>query len=190
MSEFKFSCPNCHQNIAATSEYSGVQINCPVCKTPLVVPADPNQPPAQPQAQAASDNSLVPTVPAHSKLSMAPSTATHGTTATAHPIQGKPVRKKKDRKGLYAGLAVSGVGIACLIFFWQPISNFGRSAFAKVHKEVAPAEVAPTNEPPPPPPELSTEEILQNVAEKDCRLVWLTNRRSSRARRSRIRRKR
>jgi hypothetical protein len=161
MSEFKFSCPNCQQNIAATSEYSGVQINCPNCQSPIVVPAAP----MQAQARAVSDNPLVPAPPAHTKLSMAASTAAHAATATAHPIQGKPVRKKKDRTRLYVGLAASACGIAGLIFFWQQISNLGRSAYAKVHKEEAPVVQAPTNEPPPP-PELSTEEILQNVGDK------------------------
>jgi hypothetical protein len=166
MSEFKFSCPNCRQNIAATSEYSGAQINCPSCQTPLTVPADPNQPKAtaQHQSQPESGNPLTPAVPTHTKLSMAASTAVHQSAAMP-PALLTPVRKKKDRKALYIRLAGGGVGIACLYFFWQPISNFGHSAFAKVHHEVAPVEEAPTNAPPPPPPDLSTPDILQNVAD-------------------------
>jgi hypothetical protein len=166
MSEFKFSCPNCRQNISATSEYSGAQINCPSCQTPLVVPADPNQAkaPAHQQTQAASDNPLVPSVPVHTKLTMAASTVVHQSAANP-PALLAPIRKKKDKKGLYIGLACGGVAVVCLFVFWQPISDAGRSAFAKVHKEAAPVAVEPTNTPAPPPPELTTPEILQNVAD-------------------------
>ncbi len=151
MSEFKFSCPNCQQNIAATSEYSGAQISCPTCHTPIIVPGAPAE---APQAHA-------------SKLSMAASTTNHPATATAFAVKGPPVRRKKKRTGLYAGLAASACGIAGVIIFWQPLSNFGRSINTKyIHHDAVPLEQQqPTNEPPPPPPELTAEEVLQNVAD-------------------------
>ncbi|HUD48029.1 MAG TPA: hypothetical protein VMR33_14445 [Candidatus Baltobacteraceae bacterium] len=150
MSEFKFSCPNCQQNIAATSEYSGAQIMCPACNTPLVVPAAPDSPP-----------------PAHgSKLSMAPSTTSHAATGTAFVSQGPPTRRKKKRTGLYAGLAAGGCGILGVIIFWHPLDELGRSTYTKyIHHDVVALEQAPTNVPPPPPPDLATEDILQNVAD-------------------------
>jgi hypothetical protein len=151
MSEFKFSCPNCQQNIAATSEYSGAQINCPTCQTPIVVPAPPHEPPS-----------------AHgSKLTKAPSTTSHMATATPFVVQGPPTRRKKKRTGLYAGLSAGACGILGVIIFWHPLNDFGHSTYSKyIHHEVASLEQAPTNVPPPPPPELATEDILQNVADK------------------------
>ncbi len=152
MSEFKFSCPNCQQNIAATSEYVGAQINCPSCQASITVPADPNAP-----AQGHG-----------TKLTMAPSTTNHPATGTAFISTGPPVRRKKKRTGLYAGLASSAAGILAVIIFWQPLNNFGHTVYTKYlhHDNVALEQAAPTNAPPPPPPELTAEEILQNVSDK------------------------
>jgi hypothetical protein len=41
MAEFKFSCPQCGQNIRCDVGYSGLQINCPACKQAIVVPRAP-----------------------------------------------------------------------------------------------------------------------------------------------------
>ena len=41
MAEFKFSCPQCGQNIQCDTSYSGRQINCPACQQPIVVPQVP-----------------------------------------------------------------------------------------------------------------------------------------------------
>ena len=38
MAEFKFPCPQCGQGIQYDSDYSGTQINCPICKQAIVVP--------------------------------------------------------------------------------------------------------------------------------------------------------
>ncbi len=38
MSEFKFSCPNCGQHLAADEGWSGAQIRCPKCESQIVVP--------------------------------------------------------------------------------------------------------------------------------------------------------
>jgi hypothetical protein len=49
MSEIKFSCPSCQQTIAADASYGGLQINCPACNTPMIVPgAAEDAPPARP----------------------------------------------------------------------------------------------------------------------------------------------
>ncbi len=150
MSEFKFACPNCQQSIAATSEYSGMQITCPTCQKAIVVPAAPAEMPSAPQG---------------SRLTMAPSTTSHAATPAQAVVF---TRRKKDHKKLYIWLASSAGAIIVLLIFWKPISELGTSSYAKFVKPQLPAApVAPTNEPPPPPPpELATDEILQNVADK------------------------
>jgi ribosomal protein S27E len=49
MTEFKFHCPQCGQQIQCGTSYSGTQINCPVCQQAIVVPqaalAETSQPP-------------------------------------------------------------------------------------------------------------------------------------------------
>ena len=39
--EFKFSCPVCHQHIAADSSMAGMQIDCPTCFRAIIVPKAP-----------------------------------------------------------------------------------------------------------------------------------------------------
>jgi hypothetical protein len=41
MAEFKFSCPQCGQHIQCDTSYSGMQIDCPICKQAIVVPQIP-----------------------------------------------------------------------------------------------------------------------------------------------------
>jgi hypothetical protein len=104
-----------------------------------------------------------PVPPKGNKLSMAASTASHEA-APPPPRSGPPVRKKKNYTkaivGWVSACAVIGLGIA-----------FGPGLYAKYfHHDEAPAPdaaavAAATNEPPPPPPELSTEEIMQKVAD-------------------------
>jgi hypothetical protein len=147
MSEFKFSCPNCQQNIQATSEYSGLQINCPSCQTLLVVPAAPDAPAS---------------TPAGSRLSMAASTPHPQASASASAAfyAAPPVRKKKPKTGLIVGLSLGACAIAAAIIFGPTLM--------KKYKHVELSEAAPqavTNAPPPPPPDLTTQEILQNVGD-------------------------
>jgi DNA-directed RNA polymerase subunit RPC12/RpoP len=53
MAEFKFSCPQCGQKIRGDVNYAGLQINCPACQHPIVVPPPPSQPPIAPATRAA-----------------------------------------------------------------------------------------------------------------------------------------
>jgi len=142
MNEFKFSCPNCQQNIQATPEYAGMEINCPSCQTPIVVP--------QP-SQAAAPRPV-------GKLSKAASTAQHA--ATTPVMATTIVRKaKKPRVGLYVGLGVGAVAIAAGIMFAPKLID-------KYHEhkdKVAAEQFAATNVPPPPPPDLSADEILKKI---------------------------
>jgi hypothetical protein len=149
MSEFKFSCPNCQQNIQATSEYSGLLINCPSCQTQMMVPAAPDAP-----------------APTGGKLSMAASTANpHASSASAaatfYAAQ-QPARKKKSKAGLIVGLSLGACAVAAAIIF-------GPTLMKKVKHEnqadaAAQAAAQAATNTPPPPPELTTVEILQNVA--------------------------
>jgi hypothetical protein len=44
MSDIKFSCPSCQQHIQCEDNYGGMQINCPSCAAPMVVPQLPPPP--------------------------------------------------------------------------------------------------------------------------------------------------
>jgi len=151
MSEFKFSCPKCQQNIQATSEYSGVQINCPSCQTLLVVPADPNAPAPQAPAAPAARLSKAATTP-HPQAAV-------GAAAAASFYTEKPFRKKKSKNGLIAGLALGACAIAAVIFFWPTLMK----KFTHESQSAAADQSATNAVPPPPPPKLTTEEILQKV---------------------------
>src|SRR6266446_2162400 len=52
MSDIKFSCPACQQHIQADQGYAGMQINCPACNTPLIVPGGVEMAPALAAAPA------------------------------------------------------------------------------------------------------------------------------------------
>ena len=41
MNEIKFACPHCRQHIECDENYSGLQINCPACRGPMLVPEHP-----------------------------------------------------------------------------------------------------------------------------------------------------
>ncbi len=69
MPEFKFSCPQCGQNILCDTGYSGVQITCPSCNQAILVPqapgyaAPPPAPsPAAPPASRTMHNTGAPAV--------------------------------------------------------------------------------------------------------------------------------
>jgi len=38
MAEIKFACPHCQQHIQADQDYAGMQITCPACSGPMMVP--------------------------------------------------------------------------------------------------------------------------------------------------------
>src|ERR1035437_6686026 len=57
MSEFIFPCPQCGKDIQCDESYSGMQINCPICQSPIVVPqlsAPPTPAPMRPSAMIGS----------------------------------------------------------------------------------------------------------------------------------------
>jgi hypothetical protein len=149
MSEFKFSCPNCQQNIQATSEYSGLQINCPACHAPMVVPAAPDAP-----------------APAGHHLSMAAAKphAQSSASAAATFYSAQTVRKKKSKTGLIVGLSLGACAVAAAIIFGPTLMKKFKHGDQPDAAAQAAAQAA-TNTPPPRPPELTTVEIMQNVGD-------------------------
>jgi hypothetical protein len=149
MSEFKFSCPNCQQNIQATSEYSGRLINCPSCKTPMMVPAAPDE-----------------AAPAGRHLNVAASTPHRKGSASAAAAfyAAQTVQKKKSKTGLIVGLSLGACAIADAIIFGPTLMKKFQQGDQSEAAAQAVAEAA-TNTPPPPPPPLTTEEILQKVGD-------------------------
>jgi hypothetical protein len=150
MSEFKFTCPNCQQNIQATPEYSGLKINCPSCKSPLVVPPAPD-----PQGGTAP------------RLSVAVAPEQAHAARTQGLVAAPPVRRKKPLAAKIAAqvagwTAAAGVVVALIIYhdpLWKKIKKFNTVG-------PTPEEQAATNQPPPPPPPaLTAEEILQKVGD-------------------------
>jgi DNA-directed RNA polymerase subunit RPC12/RpoP len=61
MAEFKFSCPQCGQQIQCDTGYSGTQINCPACQQAIVVPQVPGSAarPPVPAKSCATRNVLI-----------------------------------------------------------------------------------------------------------------------------------
>lgn len=71
MTEFKFSCPACHQKIKVPVEFENRRVDCPACKAAIIIPPAPKEegtvPPAilvQPAAQPAASAQAAPAAPA------------------------------------------------------------------------------------------------------------------------------
>ena len=90
MAEIKFSCPQCGQHISGNEQWSGRQIQCPVCATSLTVPgALP-----RPTAAAPAPESLVPQPP----TSHGPRLSAGATQVTRAPAPGAiPIRQLAER---------------------------------------------------------------------------------------------
>ena len=73
----------------------------------------------------------------------------------------KPTRKKKPKAALIAGFSLGAVAVAAAIYFWPELMK----KVSHGNQAIAAADLTPTNVPPPPPPELTTEEVLQKVAD-------------------------
>jgi hypothetical protein len=90
MAEIKFSCPQCGQHISGNEQWSGRQIQCPVCATSLTVPGA--LPP--PAAAVAAPQLLVPQPPA----SRGPRLSAGATQVTRAPAPGAiPIRQLAER---------------------------------------------------------------------------------------------
>jgi len=145
MSDFTFLCPSCHQQIQASSEHSGMEVDCPLCQTKIVIPAAPDTP-GVPQART--------------KLSMAASTAEHKPQGFAPP---PPARKKKSKfpPKTIAGVVVATAAIIAGI-------HYGPRLYDQYKQKQADKEAAElaASQPPPPPPEPSAAEIVRQMGDK------------------------
>lgn len=137
MSQFKFSCPKCNQNISCNSDIVGERINCPNCLTLITVPQPPN--PVTPAAPPASTTQSQKT----SGLAIASLVCSLASLVTCigwlpgiicgHIAKAK-IRKNPALKG--AGLATAGLVVGYL-FFISEIGYFGVTAWrisSAVHK--------------------------------------------------------
>jgi len=171
MSEFKFSCPDCGQRIAATDEYVGYQINCPACQAVIVVPGNPSAKSsiATPVLPGAPPP---PVPPSKTRLSVSALSAPSETSssalmsqvgATAYQVH-TARKEKKSYTGIIAGVAAVVLigGSAFLNRDW--LSAKWKSLRGPTAAEQAAAE-AQTNQPPPPPPELTAAEIWRKVVD-------------------------
>jgi len=134
MSDFKFDCPKCGQNIVCDTSNAGMNIPCPTCQTLLTVP----QPPA---------STLVPGVPqGGGKLSISKSAPSHAqpppgaTTAPAAATWGqKPAAaapKKKMPKGLVTTLVVVVIcGVLAVVWFTVGASKLKEYQDKKAQEE-------------------------------------------------------
>jgi outer membrane lipoprotein-sorting protein len=100
MAEFKFSCPNCAQNIQCDAGYAGVQINCPSCQQAIIVP--------QPPQTAAAPPSILAT--------QRPTAAPAGQRFAGAPGAQAPVQKKSNMVRNVVIIAASIVVLAALGF--------------------------------------------------------------------------
>jgi hypothetical protein len=106
MAEIKFSCPQCGQHISGNEQWSGRQIQCPVCATTLTVPGA--LPP--PVAAAHAPPSLIPQPPASrgTKLSAGATQVTRPPAPGTIPIRQLAERPPRRQSPLlkYAGYAI------------------------------------------------------------------------------------
>ena len=133
MSEFKFACPSCNQRIAADPTWSGQQIQCPVCKAQIAVPAAP--------APAPSQASAAPTLPPKGRLSV----SSHAPAVEAPPPSpvalGGPGRPMKPTGGSSAG-KTAGIAIACVVLVAGAAFGFMKFRAHKAEAEARAAEAA------------------------------------------------
>jgi outer membrane lipoprotein-sorting protein len=149
MSAFKFSCPHCQQHMQVTSEYVGLQINCPGCQQVIVVPEEPHE--------------TTPGGARKARLTMNPGTVEHG--GTSGTVAAAAVRSKKKIKwGLYIGLAAgAAAAVVAAIFVPQGIDKY-KAHKAEVEAQQLVAQKA-ADLAAHPPPELTADEILKKVNE-------------------------
>src|SRR5262249_38761454 len=112
MADLKFNCTQCSQLISCDELWTGQEIQCPTCQTPLLVPARPRE--AQP-------SSLVPKPPSSAaKLSIgrpqhspAHAAGTGGSSymPAGNPMARKPAPPPKPKKSL---LKIAGIGVGII----------------------------------------------------------------------------
>ena len=120
MAEFKFSCPQCGQNIACDDLWRGQQLQCPGCQATLTVPAVPSaigQVGVAPPAASAPRISIARHQPAEAA---APPPQSTPAPRPAPQRRGAPAKAaKKDGLARYASIAVIVIaaGVGCYYGF-------------------------------------------------------------------------
>ena len=106
MAEFKFFCPSCGQHILCDTGHSGMQINCPACQHPIVVPQAPAA------AMPATPPPPAPVYALHQNPTSAASQRQYPVTPVAQPAV--PIQSRALRTVLIiliAVLALAGLGV-------------------------------------------------------------------------------
>ena len=121
MPDFKFSCPNCDQHISADESWSGREIDCPTCKTRIVVPGAPTEPSQPPELRI------------HTTKPQPPATAAGQ--ARPRPGQARPQRRPTAGQGAWSGLAIASF-VTALIGCLSPVAVIcGHLALNKFKKD-------------------------------------------------------
>src|SRR5882724_9138418 len=114
MADLKFPCPSCQQNIVCDELWCGQEIQCPSCKTALVVPAQQDSAssslvPPPPPAGAAPKLSIGRHQPATSSAAPGGQRFMPGARPPARPPKAKKGQALKFMK-IGAALVVLGAG--------------------------------------------------------------------------------
>jgi hypothetical protein len=152
MAEIIFNCPACKQPVQGDDAWAGQEIECPICKAPMVVP-QAGASSARTETKRSLGKQLV-DVPAETRLS-AGSTQVPRSGGNL-PIQPRFQKKQVKRQSPVARYAVVGVVAIALVasgwFAWPYLRPY--IPFFKADESAAAAQAAQTNaqETTPPPP--------------------------------------
>src|SRR6185295_10662696 len=111
MAEIIFDCPACKQAVQADDEWGGQQIECPICKAPMIVPQTQG---ATAQVEARSLGKQLVNVPGETNLSA-------GTIQVPRPSSGRgiPIRNLQQpqtkRRSPVVRYLLSGVVIVAVV---------------------------------------------------------------------------
>jgi len=108
MADFRFSCPQCGQEIECDELWSGHQIQCPTCQGEITVPPKPDAPPHASFASAA---------PRESRLSIGQSRAQRSSAPPPPPPQEVLLQRqlKQAKTGRQGSGAMKWVGVGAVV---------------------------------------------------------------------------
>ncbi len=115
------ACPHCGGQIANDPQLAGQQVACPHCKRPLLMPAAPVLPRAQPiaeespGAEAESFDFLQPSAPNSGSVSLADSLHSTGSRTSSPGLDHSSKRPPNQSLLLFGGIAVVGVVVIAVV---------------------------------------------------------------------------